>query len=69
MDDLTARLHALVRTYAAAIDQRPGREAIDRLSEQFRRDLGALIAEYGRTAVDEALDELPDGAWPSVELH
>jgi hypothetical protein len=42
---------------------------LDRLCDHFRRDLGELIAEYGHSAVDTAIDELPDGPWPAVDLH
>ena len=67
MDDLTARLNALFRSYAADIEL--NQHAVDHLCEQFRRDLKVLIAEYGHTAVDAALDELPDGPWPSALFH
>jgi hypothetical protein len=65
MDDLNARLEALLRLYAATSDQGDGA----RSSEQFRRDLALLVADYGHAAVDKALDEMPDEAWPSVDLH
>jgi hypothetical protein len=67
MSDLTARLQALFRSYAADIEL--DQDAVDRLCEQFRRDLGELIAEHGHAAVDKAIDDLPDGPWPSVSLH
>jgi hypothetical protein len=67
MRDLTARLQALFRSYAADIEL--NQDAVDRLCEQFRRDLGELIVEYGHAAVDKAIDDLPDGPWPSVSLH
>jgi phosphate uptake regulator len=67
MSDLTARLRALFRSYAADIEL--NQDAVDRLCEQFSRDLGELIAEYGHAAVDKAIDDLPDGPWPSVPLH
>jgi hypothetical protein len=65
MSDLTARLEALLRLYAAADDR------IDnaRLADQFRKDLALLIAEYGPKTDDAALDGMPDQAWPSVSLH
>jgi hypothetical protein len=50
MDDLTGRLQAPFRSYAAAIDLHPDRTSVDRLCEQFRQDLGRLIAEYGHAA-------------------
>jgi hypothetical protein len=53
MDELTARLEALLRRYATTYkDQQLGR--------QFRMDLELLIAEYGYEAVDTALGELPE---------
>jgi DNA-binding response OmpR family regulator len=63
MDELTARLEALLRRYAAAFDQPQD----DRLGEQFRRDLQLLVAEYGPQPVSPALDEIPD--MPSGLLH
>jgi hypothetical protein len=56
MSDLTARLEALLRLYAAACDQGEG----GRLAERFRKDLQLLISEYGHQAADAALDEMPD---------
>jgi hypothetical protein len=67
MDDLPARLVALFRSYAANIEL--NQDSVDRLCDQFRRDLGELIAEYGHAAVDGAIDELPDGPWPTANLH
>jgi hypothetical protein len=63
MDDLTARLKALLHYYAAAFEQPPD----DRLGERFRRDLQLLITEYGAEAVSAALDEIPDA--PPNLLH
>jgi hypothetical protein len=40
MDDLAARLQALFRSYAVAIDLHP--ETIDYLCERFREELGLL---------------------------
>jgi hypothetical protein len=57
MDDLAARLQALFRSYAVAIDLHP--VTIDRLCVRFREELGLLVAEYGHAAVDKAIDELP----------
>jgi hypothetical protein len=62
MDDLTARLQALMRRYAASCDQ-PGPY------QRFRKELNLLISEYGYQAVDAALDNLPEEPWPSVSLH
>jgi len=68
MDDLTTRLEALMRRYAAACAQGKGDGA--QLAEQFRRELQLLVAQYGQPAVDAALDEeMSDGVWPSVSLH
>jgi hypothetical protein len=66
MDHPTASLAALFRCYAAAIDLHPG--SVDCLCEEFRRDIGMLIAKYGERAVTHALDEIQD-AWPSVAVH
>ena len=68
MDDLTARLEALLRSlrlFAASSDQSQDAQ----LGEQFHKDLALLVAEYGHDAVSAALDELPDGAGPSISLH
>jgi hypothetical protein len=67
MDDLTARLEALLRLFAEA----DAKDQLDRtrLAEKFRKDLASLVAEYGPNALDAALDELPDAALPSVSLH
>jgi hypothetical protein len=67
MDDLPARVLSLFRRYAASIEL--NQDSVDRLCDQFRLDLGELIAEYGHSAVDKAIDDLPDGPWPSVSLH
>ena len=67
MDELTARLEALVRRYAAAYDHRQASAA--ELGEQFRRDLELLVAKYGLPAMTRAVNELPGGAWASVSLH
>ena len=67
MDDLSARLEALLRLYSAACDQSQG-DGVG-LAEQFRKDLQLLVTEYGPKAVDEALDKIPDEVWPSVSLH
>jgi hypothetical protein len=67
MDDLAARLQALFRSYAVAIDLQP--ETIDRLCKRFREELRLLVVEYGHAAVDKAIDELPDRPWPSAFLH
>jgi hypothetical protein len=63
MNELSARLEALLRLYASAFD---GEGETGRLGERFRKDLRLLIAEYGVTAVDAALDDTPDDAYPSI---
>ena len=67
MNDLPALLLVLFRSYATNIEL--NQDSVDRLCDQFRLDLGELIAEYGDSAVDKAIDDLPDGPWPSVSLH
>jgi hypothetical protein len=67
MSPLTPRLLALLRSYAAAYEQGEGDAA--RLGEQFRRDMQLLVARYGHRAVAAALNEVPDGTWPSVSLY
>lgn len=69
MTDLTARLEVLLRRYAAECESQPPSTALDRLGEEFRRKIDALVAQYGRRAVDKAIDALPDVRWPSVSLH
>jgi hypothetical protein len=69
MSDLTVRLEALFRRYAANYDPHRSAATLSRMVAQFRKDFRLLIAEYGQAAVDAALDELPDAAWPSVYLH
>ncbi len=66
MDDLTARLEALLRLYVAAGDYGQGSA---RLTEQFRRDLQSLVSKYGPRVVDATLEKLGDEARPSVSLH
>jgi carbon monoxide dehydrogenase subunit G len=66
MDDLTARLEALLRLYAAAGDRGEGSA---RLTGQFQEDLQLLVAKYGPRVVDATLEKLGDEVWPSVSLH
>jgi hypothetical protein len=66
MSDLSARLEALLRIYAAAC---LGQLDDAKSAEQFRKGLKLLIADYGYEAVDAALDELPDQALLSTSLH
>ena len=68
MDDLTARIDALFRRYAADLDRRRFDDI--QLAKQFRMNMDLLIAKYGQPAIDAALDEVPTGeVWPSVSLH
>jgi hypothetical protein len=59
MDDLTARIDALFRRYAADLDK--GRFDGIQLAKQFRMNMDLLIAKYGQRAIDAALDEVPIG--------
>jgi hypothetical protein len=67
MDELTARLEALLSRYATANghDNCGGREAWN----QFAKELRLLIAEYGPVAVDAALDKIPNGAGRAISIH
>jgi hypothetical protein len=67
MSDLAASLEALFRRYSEALDLRPGE--LRRLEAKFRNDMNAMVAEFGKGAVDKAIAELPDERWPSVSLH
>jgi hypothetical protein len=68
MDDLTARIDAMFRRYAADLSQKHADSV--QLAEQSRKDMDSLIAKYGKPAIDAALDELPvGGAWPSGAVH
>ena len=66
MNDLIARLEALLHGYSA---RREGRDDDGQLVQRFRRDLRLLVAEYGPNAVDAALDELPDGVGARASQH
>jgi hypothetical protein len=67
MSYLAGRLGHLLRNYASQCEQGDGDTG--ELWEEFREGLQMLISQYGAQAVDAALDELPDGASPSVSLH
>jgi hypothetical protein len=70
MDDVTARLEALLRRYLAEANRCQGvTAALDRLGEQYRRDIDQLVSEYWQPAVNAAVNEMPDRPWPSVALH
>jgi hypothetical protein len=64
--DLAARLEAVFRRYADALDQPRATEPSP--LQQFRKELNLLVAEYGQAAIDAALDEAGE-EWPSVSLH
>jgi hypothetical protein len=63
MDELGAKLEALLRHYGAAFDEE---SETGPLGNQFRTDLRMLIAEYGVAAVEAALDDIPDVSTPSI---
>jgi hypothetical protein len=67
MDDVSARLEALLRSYAPAIDL--GGDEIAQLVDEFRASLRALVAEFGQPAIDAALNKIRDEASPSEALH
>ena len=69
MDELIARLEVLFRSYAAGLDSRARLLPLDEIVKRFRAEISALVAEYGHTAVDAALDAIPRDGWPSVALH
>jgi hypothetical protein len=68
MDDLPARLEALLRRYLTEATKCEG-VARDRLSEQYRQDIDKLVGEYGQNAVNAAMNAMPAMPWPSVALH
>jgi hypothetical protein len=67
MDDVSFRLEALLRRYAAAIDH--GGDKTAQLLDEFRAGLRALVAEFGQPAIDAALNEIRNEASPSEALH
>jgi hypothetical protein len=67
MDDVIARLEALLRRYAAAIDQ--GQVEIAKLEDEYRAGLRELVAEFGQPAIDAAINAFRDEASPSASLH
>jgi hypothetical protein len=68
MDDLIARLEALLRRYLIEASKCKG-VALDQLGEQYRRDIDQLVSKYGRPAVNAAMNAMPVAPWPSVALH
>jgi hypothetical protein len=67
MGDMSVRLGVLLLRYAAAMDQ--GQDEIAKLADEFRAGLRELVAEFGRPAINAALNELRDDASPSGSLH
>lgn len=67
MDELIARLESLLGRYAASLERHEG--DANQPWEQFRRELGLLIADYGPEAIDAALNEMPDGAGGAISLQ
>jgi hypothetical protein len=67
MDNVSVRLEALLRRYAAAIDH--GGVETARLVDEFRAGLRALVAEFGQPAIDAALNKIRDEGSPSEALH
>jgi hypothetical protein len=58
----------LLRRYLIEASKCQG-AALDRLGEQYRRNIDQLVAEYGQTAVNAAMNAMPVVSWPSVALH
>ena len=67
MDDVSARLEALLGSYAASINR--GGDGIAQLVDEFRASLRALVAEFGQPAIDAAPNELRNEASPSEAFH
>lgn len=67
MYDLTARLEALLRRYAAAMDQ--AQVETGQLVDEFRKGLSLLVAEFGQPAIDAALNKMGGEASPSGSVH
>jgi hypothetical protein len=68
IDELTARLEALLRRYLTEASKCKG-VALDRLGEQYRRDIDQLVCKYGQAAVNAAMNAMPVAPWASVALH
>jgi thiamine pyrophosphate-dependent acetolactate synthase large subunit-like protein len=60
---LSDLLQALLRFYAKAFEI-DGCEA--ETEERFRKELRLLISEYGPSAVEAALDDIPDNPSPPI---
>lgn len=67
MHDLDARLEALFRRHAHALEHRDDDEDV---LEQFQKQFRLLIAQYGQNAVEDALDRFRTGRdRPTISLH
>jgi hypothetical protein len=62
--NLRVRLQALLRLYAEVFEL-DGCED-EAVREQFRNDLRLLIADYGPSAVEATLDDIPDNPSPPL---
>jgi hypothetical protein len=67
MDELTARIEALLLRYWATFERRVA--TVDAIVERFHDDIKILIAEFGQAAVDAALDAIPNDPPPSFSMH
>jgi hypothetical protein len=69
MDELTDRLEALFRRYAAELEQ--CHDSGIQLERRFQEEADRLIAQYGQPAIAAVLDDVDasDESWPSVSLH
>ena len=67
--NLSDRLEALLRRYAQAYEIDGCDPEAARLAERFRKDLRSLVSEYGPSAVEAALDEIPDNPSPPIAPH
>jgi hypothetical protein len=68
MDELSARLEALLRRYLIEASKCQGAE-LDHLGDEYRRNIDQLVTEYGQTTVNAAMNAMPVVSWPSVALH
>jgi hypothetical protein len=62
--NLRARLEAVLRLYAKVFEL-DGCED-EAVQERFRGDLRLLIADYGPSAVEAMLDDIPDNPSPPL---
>jgi hypothetical protein len=65
--DVSVRLEALLRRYAPAIVH--GGDKTAHLLDELRASLLTLVAEFGQSAIDAALNQIRDEASPSEALH